>query len=178
MITSLVMDRIEEALQSACIDHLEEDDATRAGVVQQGPLQGDPDPDEARISITIHENDPDKLQGGGLNTNPPSWQDEIEEVEIGGSTTWKRRFTVKARCLFVNTRESKLEARRIAAAVRTRIERTLIGIDFSDLLYEGEYIARGVFSNNLYGEMLQAGGPDAYDFHIKVRFDCLSTTGV
>jgi hypothetical protein len=176
MINSLIMDKVETELQAACIDNLDASDTTRAGVVQQGPLQGDPDPDEARISITLHENDPDQLQG--LNANPSSWEDKVEEVEIGGAVTWKRRFTVKARCLFVNSQESKLEARRIAAAVRTRIERTLMGMDFSSVLYESEYVSRGVFSTQIFGEILQAGGPDAYDFHIKVRFEVLSTTGV
>ena len=80
-------------------------DPTQAGAVQIGPLQGNPDPDVARISVEIYENDPDRIEGipsGSRST----WEDEVEEIECGGAITWLRRFSVKARCLFVNTRET------------------------------------------------------------------------
>ncbi len=109
-----------------------------------------------------------------------TWGDEVAEIECGGSVTWKRRFSVKGRLLFVNTGEGLSEARTIAAVVRQRIENTLLNLDFGDVSDEhGEYVSRGVVSYALKGEMVQAGGPpDAYDYHIKVRFELQTTTGV
>ena len=142
-----------------------------------GPLQGDPDPDVARISVTIHENDPDKFYG--INqTLSGDWEDEVEETECGGAITWRRRFTVKARCLLVNTQENVTTARSIASTIRKRIETTLLQMSFRDIQDDDEYVSRGVFSENIHSEMIQAGGPEAYDFHIKIRFEVLTTRGV
>ena len=94
-----------------------------AGVVMAGPLQGNPDPDVARISVTVHENDPDQMTGAAPAR---MWQDEPLSVEIGSGraiTTWSRKFTVKARCLLEGTREDLDTARQIASTVRSRIEK-------------------------------------------------------
>ena len=52
------------SLQTALIDDIDPADNVRAGVVMAGPLQGNPIPDIARISVTVSENDPDQLLGG------------------------------------------------------------------------------------------------------------------
>ncbi len=177
-IHSQILDKIKDALQDAMIDNLLEDDQTRAGVVIIGPLQGTPNPVEARISVSIHENDPDHFYGLASTTgidNP--WYDIVYDEEIGGVTTYRRRFTVKARCLLESTGEDNFDAREIASTVRSRLEDTLSDIRFSGIEHNGERVTRGV--NALHGEMVQAGGPPAsYDFHIKMRFDVLTTTGV
>ena len=42
-----------------------------------------------------------------------------------------------------------------------------------------EYVSRGVLSENIRAQVVQAGGPpDAYDFHIKIRFEVLTTEGL
>jgi hypothetical protein len=176
-----IVQKVVAELQAALIDRVDPADPARAGVVMAGLLQGDPDPDQARISVTVHENDVDDFYGKeGTSAISGSWEDEVAELECGGAITWKRRFTVKARCLLVNTQEGAAVARNIASTVRKRIEKTLLSISFASIQDEdGEYVAKGVFSDALKGEMVQAGGPpDSYDYHIKVRFQVETTAGV
>lgn len=153
------------------------DDVAAAGAVVRGPLQGDPDPDEARISIDIYENDPDSFEGSGTRG---LWVDEVYEVECGGAVTWSRKFTVKARCLLETTKENLNEGRSIASTVKERIETAILRNLYSGVQSGDEYVSRGPLADSISTEMLQAGGPpDAYDFHIKVRFELLTTrTGV
>ena len=107
------------------------------------------------------------------------WSDEVDEIEIGGAVTYVRRFTLKARCLLVDSQEDLDAARNIASTVRERCERTLLYLPFTGIVSGNEYVSRGILSDDFTGEMLQAGGPEAYDYHIKVRFSILTTrTGV
>ncbi len=179
-IHDVILDEVREALQAALIDEIPTDDPTRAGVVKRGPLQGDPDPDQARISVTLYENDPDRFYGAtGTTALTEMWDDEIAEVECGGSITWRRRFTVKARCLLVNTQEDETAARTVASTIRSRIEKTLMRITLKNVTEDGEFVSKSIFNDAIKGEMVQAGGPpDAYDYHIKVRFQVETTIGV
>lgn len=174
-IHDLILLYVRDALQKALIDDVPEDDKARVGVIFIGPLQGDPTPDDARISITLHENDLDAAVSGVTSGLKGEWIDEVDEIECGGASTWIRRFTVKARCLLVNTAESLDEARAIASAVRERMEDTLSKLSFTGIANASEYVSRGVLSDEMAGEMLQAGGPEAYDYQIKVRFSVLTT---
>jgi hypothetical protein len=142
------------------------DDAV-AGAVKQGPLQGSPDPDIARISVELYENDP---EGG--------WDDTVMMIEIGGCITWRRRFTIQARCLLEGSREDLANAKRIGSTVRSRIEKTLLGIRFGSVVTDdGEIVTRGVASDQIRGNTFLSGGPpDAYDIHIKIRFEILTQT--
>jgi hypothetical protein len=171
---------IVAALQHSLIDDIAESDIARAGVVIPGPLQGDPDPDVARISVSVYENDPEGFFGrNGTSANSDDWTDQVSETECGGSVIWDRRFTVKARCLFVNTGETRDSARSIASTVRSRIERCLMNLSWGEIHDDetGEFVSRGVLAESLHSEMQQAGGPpDAYDYHIKVRFEVQTTT--
>lgn len=175
-----VINKLLYEFQHTLIDDIPEDDTSRAGIVIPGHSQGDPDPDIARISVQIHENDPDTIVNiQGASSMSGGWIDEVTEVECGGAVTWNRRFTVKARCLLVNTLEDRTQTRSIASTVRSRIEQTLLNIRWSDVHDDDttEYVSRGVIAESLKGEMVQAGGPpDAYDYHIKVRFEIQTTT--
>ena len=172
-----ILTKIVGALQVCLIDGIDPTDAARAGVVMTGPLQGDPDPDIARISITVHENDPDQLLGGAGLSRP--WQDEPISVEIGSGraiTTWSRKFVVKARCLLEGSHEDLEQARAIASTLRSRIEKCLSAIDFAGVETDDEEVTYGIVSFARRGETLQSGGPpDAYDFHIKFKFDLWTT---
>lgn len=155
--------------------------STVAGVVIQGALQGDPDPDQARISIEVYENDPDQeISGSGVGMASGNWQDRVEEVEIGGVITWRRGFTVKIRALLDLTREGLLAARKVASTVRQRAETSILGMSFHGVRADsGEFVSRGAFSEDLITEASQSGGPpDSYDFRIKIRFTILTTTMV
>jgi hypothetical protein len=178
-IHDVILEYTRDALEVALITNIAADDVARAGVVLIGPIQDEPAPDTARISITLHENDPDRLLSGAVTGMTDDWSDEVEEIEIGGAVTHVRRFTLKARCLLVNTREDLNGARNIASTVRERCEGTLLSLPFTNVVSDKEYVARGILSEEFSGEMLQAGGPEAYDYHIKVRFSVLTTrTGV
>lgn len=171
-----ILTKIQSELQTVLIDDLAEDDATRAGVVKLGELQGEPEEDSARISVTIHENDPDAFISGAFTGMSNAWNDIVYDVEVGGVVTWRRRFTVKARCLLERTREGLEETRDIASTIRSRIEQTLLDISFTGVSSPNEYVARGIVSNELTGEMRQSGGPpDSYDYFIKFRFEVLTT---
>jgi len=151
-------------------------DSARVSIVIEGPLQGDPDPDEARIFITLHENDPDRFITGAVTGMDGDWSDEPYNIEVGSAITWKRRFTIKARCLLDITREGLDTTREIASLVRSRIEFSLLRMTFAGVSYETEYVSRPVLSKEMKGEMIQSGGPpDSYDFHIKARFSVLTT---
>lgn len=172
-----IINKVYDDLEKALITDIPESDDTRAGVIKLGDLQGEPDPDVARISVTVHENDPDHFAKGQPTETLSRWMDEIEEIEIGVAVTWRRCFTVKARCLFETTKESLDDARRIASTVRSRIEHTLPTIDFSSVSYDGETVTRRIITPDIESEMYQSGGPpDSYDFFIKVRFDVLTTS--
>jgi hypothetical protein len=152
-------------------------DPAQAGVVKIGPLQGEPDPDVAEISVTLHENDPEGFYETGTSILSGSWEDEVYEVEVGGTITTKRRFTANARCLLEQVALD--EARSIAATLRERMESSLLNLSFQGVASGKEVVSRGVFGDGIKGEMIQAGGPGAYDFYIKLRFEVLTTrTGV
>ena len=171
-----ILKTVKTALQYYMIDNVPEADTTRAGYIKLGDLQGDPDPDVARISITLHENDPDGFIKGVVTGMKDAWDDEIYDIEVGGRMTWKRRFTIKTRCLLENSKENLSEARTTASTVRTRLEHSLPKISFSSVSVDGEYVSRGIISSEIKGEMLQGGGPPtSYDYFIKIRFEVLTT---
>lgn len=182
-IHNAILERVRDEFQAKLIDEIPTDDAARGGAVKIGPYQGNPAPDAGRITISIHENDPDRILKAGVTGQNEDFSDDVDMIEIGGGNgraTMTRRFTIKARCLFVTTREDEDEARRIASIVRSRIERTLKLMSFGGVATDDEYVSRGVMSQDIRGEQTQAGGPpDAFDYLIKVQFSVLTTqTGV
>jgi len=174
VINELIIDKVIAVLQDRLIGGLPAADPARAGLVMKGPLQGDPDPDQARIAVTIHENDPDAFYPGAVTGMTGSWEDEKVEVEDGGDLAgvfWARRFTVKARVLLVSTGESLEDARRIAQLVKKRIEQALLTIDWDGVSDGDERISLPAEAGQMKSEAVQAGGPESYDYFVKVRFE-------
>lgn len=171
-IVNEILEHIQAQLETDLITTPGSDDSSQATVIKLGPLQGNPDPDAARISVEVHHNDPEDIDG--------PWRDVIAIVEIGGVVTWARRFTVKIRCLLENTKEELDAARAVSAIVRDRAELTLLKELFTGVQTDDEYVSRGPMATSLQSEMIQGGGPpDSYDFHIKIYFDVYTTrTGV
>ncbi|HEY45702.1 MAG TPA: hypothetical protein G4O14_02825 [Anaerolineae bacterium] len=163
----------QAVLQAALIDDIDPGDAAIAGVIKIGPLQGEPEPDEARISICIYANDPDDVDGS-------EWQDRVVEVECGGVVTFERRFTIKGRMLLETTRENLAQARQIGSTVKERIEIAILKEMYTGVVSGNEYVARGPCAEAITSTLRQGGGPpDAFDLSFKVRFDVLTTrTGV
>jgi len=167
-----ILHRVAEQLQKDLIDTIIEDDDALTGVVVEGPLLDLPDYEEARISIELYENDP-------FTYDSWDWVDEPVEdmMEIGYGMTWRRRFTLSARMLLINTMEERSEARLIASVVKSRIEKSLMATDFSDLSLDGEQVTGRIFNKNLRSKLLQSGGPESWDFEFQVRFE-INTTKV
>lgn len=175
-----IMDYVASILTASLITNVSAGDTSKAGVVIQGPLQGEPmDPDEARISVSIFENDPDAAYGkaGGYSMDG-EWLDEVVETEIGGSVTWARRFTIKCFILLVDSGEVLARAQEIARIVRSRIESSLLSAQWN-VAYGNEAVVRSPIATSIKGEMAQGGGPpDAYTYYVKIRFDVLTQRGV
>jgi len=169
-----ILERLQAFLQDALIDNITGPDDAKAGVVKIGPLQGDPEPDDARISVEIYGNDPlsDETADEG--------EDQIVEVECGGACTWSRKFTLRVRLLFDRTRETLDECREITSTVKERIEIALLKENFVGIASGNEYVSRGPLAGNMRIKTHQGGGPpDSFDFRITITFDVLTTrTGV
>ena len=175
MISDAIVDKVYAELTTALIDDIAEGDPTRVGLILQGPFQGQEDLERARIVIEIYENDPDKFQRGAVTSMWGAWEDEVAELEIGGSMIWNRRYTVKARALMTKTKEDIDNARLIASTLKDRLTRTLITIDFAGTQDDEEFVSRGILSHKIQAEAIQGGGPQAYDYYIKVRFEVQTT---
>jgi len=165
-----ILHRIAEQLQTDLIDTIIDDDDALTGVVVEGPLLDSPDFEDARIAIELFENDPDTFDSW-------EWVDEpIEDMlEIGYGMTWRRRFSLYARLLLVNTMEERADARKIASAVKMRIENSLLDTEFSDILIDGEQVSGQIFNKNLRSKTLQSGGPESWDFELRFRFEVNTT---
>jgi hypothetical protein len=75
----------------------------------------------------------------------------------------------------VNTGEGLASAGEIAHAVKSRIEKALLQIDWAGVRSEAEFLSRPVVATTMRSEAVQGGGPGSYDYHIKVRFDVQTT---
>jgi len=178
MIHDAILEHIKANFITDLIDNVS--DNAKVYQVVLGPIQDDPDVSEARLSVTLHENDPDGVYKPGSTNLTDSWEDMPVEIECGGSITFLRRFTTKARVLLDTTGEDLSTARDIASKLRSRIETSLLNMRFTDVNdpETGEYVSKRVLNSGIRGEMIQAGGPEAYDYHIKVRFQVETTRGV
>ena len=180
MIHDAILTAVKAQLTLDLITNIDPSDIAIPTVIQEGPIQEEPDPADARISITLHENDPDGVYKPANTNMTDAWVDTVAEIECGAAITWYRRFTVKGRVLLVNTGESLDIARQIASMLRDRIENSLLNMSFGGIVdaQTGEFVGKSVLSPGLKGEMIQAGGPEAYDYHLKVRFQVETTRGV
>jgi hypothetical protein len=165
-----ILHRIATQLNTDLIDDIADEDTTQAGTVVEGPLLDNPDYEEARISIELYENDP-------FNFDDWTWIDEPveDEIEIGGGMTWRRRFYLFSRLLLVRTREQRADALKIASVIKARIEKSLMGTDFGDILIDGEHVSGRIFNKNIHSKTLQNGGPESWDFEIHIRFEVKTT---
>ena len=162
-----ILRRIAQQLETDLVTNVPADDPTATGIVVEGPLLDEPDFENARISIQLFENDPFNFDSSW------DWVDEPveEEIEIGGGMTWRRRFTLEARMLLVNTMEDRDAARRIASAIKARVEQSLMDTNFSGIRIGGEYVSAPIFNKNIRSKLLQAGGPESWDFVLHIRFE-------
>lgn len=171
-----ILERVRAHLQTKLIDEVDPEDPARPGYIGIGQMQGEPmDPDEARISITLHENDLDDFEEQDPRGIEWYSHDETDwDQEIGGDAwTMIRRFSVKIRSLFDSTQESRDDARRYTSSVLTKIQQQLRKVDYAGISVDGEYVSLPYY--RIESEMGQFGGPDAYDFYSKVRFSLKTT---
>lgn len=178
MIHDAILEHVQSVFETDLIDNVSDD--AKVTQVLLGPAQDDPDIADARLTVTLHENDPDGVYKPGNTNMTNEWVDDVAEIECGGSITMYRRFTAIARVLLESTGETLSETRSIASKVRSRMETSLLTMLFNGVTdpETGEYVSKRVLNHALRGEMIQAGGPEAYDYHIKVRFQVETTRGV
>jgi hypothetical protein len=178
MIHDAILEHVKTNFETELIDNVS--DNAKVAQVVLGPVQEDPDYADARLSVSLHENDPDGVYKPGSSNLTNEWTDGVAEIECGGSITMVRRFTAKARILLADTGEGLSEARDIASKLRSRMETSLLNMRFTGVsdAETGEYVSKRVLNPGLFGEMIQAGGPEAYDYHVKVRFQVETTRGL
>ena len=174
-ITYTILKRTETHLQKVLMDDVAVDDPARPGWVGIGELQGEPlDPDEARISVTLHENDPDDFEERDPRGIEWYSHDETDFMqEIGPTWTMIRRFTIKVRSLFDTSQESREDARRYNSMVIDKIVHEIMNVDLANIDFNGEYVSMPYY--RIEKEIGQFGGPDAYDFYSKVRWSLKTT---
>lgn len=168
MITNSLLHVFKAQLQKVCIDDVPLSDTSRAGVVKIGPLQGEPEPDVARISITVHPNDPDR---------PTKMLDKVIEVNIPCSQIWNRYFTIKYRILLEPTHENLEQALTIASTVKARVEHAISSATYGSIRTSTESVQRGCQDVSSRHSLLQGGGPpDSFDFQGKFMFTIMTET--
>jgi len=149
-------------LQATCIDPFPDSDPSKAGVVKLGPLQGEPEPDVARISIEVHQNDPDDLE---------RWLDEVVEVEIPNAAIWSRKFTIKYQLLLDSTSEALIPALTLGSIIKERIERTIFKAKYAGV----PDVVRGAIATKSVSQLIHGGGPpDIYNITGRFQFDVLT----
>jgi hypothetical protein len=157
---------LQAHLENKLITEIDEDDVARADVVKVGPLQGEPELEDAPLSVEIYTNDPEK---------PDEWHDEIVEWQMPRTAVWSRKFTVFYRVQLAETGESLAEAEAIASTLRSRIEVALNMMDWGSLPIDGESIEACPLDDML-SMQAQGGGPNEYDYSGKIRFSILTFT--
>ena len=176
-ITYEILKRAETHLIQVLMTDIDLSDPARPGYVGIGETQGEPgDPDELRIQITLHENDPDDFEERDPRGIEWYSHDETDfSQEVGPVWTMIRRFTIKIRSLFDSTQEDRETARKYNSRVVDRIVTEIRRVDLSNINVDGEYVSLPFY--RIEKEIGQFGGPDSYDFYSKVRWS-LKTTQV
>ncbi len=149
------------------------DAAHAIGLVRYGQLQDDPV--QYRTVVLIHLRDPDEQ-----SDNRPQWSDipiafarewlgKYPAAEIGGGGGfWARRLVITVDCYFVNTRESREEARSITTwieeAIHLAIENDCDGGGIVDSF--GQVYCQSTVVNTIAIE--QGGPPDQFIYRVKL----------
>lgn len=164
--TNEILNHIKDHIQLVMIDQ-ETDPVYRLGVVKRGPLNGEPEPDVARLYATLFSNDPDE---------PKEWRDEVIEQEIPCSQIWRRCYTCLWGALLEPTQESLEAASDIASYIKAKLEWSISTTKLSGLtMSDGEQVIRGCTDLGETSWMEQLGGPpDSYQFQGKIRFNILT----
>ncbi len=151
-------------LENQLITLIDENDAARADYVKVGPFQGEPELEDAPLSVEIYTNDPEK---------PDEWHDEILEWEMPRTAIWSRKFTVIYQVLLTETSETLAEAEAIASTLRARIERALNTMNWGSINADGESVEACPLEDML-SMQAQGGGPNEYNYSGKIRFSVIT----
>jgi len=118
IVDALVLDLTD--LFATVVDAPEQMGIVKGGNFQSNPLK-------KRLYCVVHVGDPaDNLWKDSLVARPGRNLDKsmfaVEDFEIGGGTTWWRRFSVEFGFFGIKTKEKQDEAPRIANITRGRVE--------------------------------------------------------
>ena len=162
--TEAIKTALQTHLENALITAIPEDDPARADVVKIGPLQGDPEIEDAPLSVEIYQNDPEDLE---------EWWDEIIEWEMPRTAIWSRKFSIQWRALLTELGEPLAEAVAIVSTLKSRLEIALNTMCWTDIEADGEFID-GCSLEEMESRIDQGGGPNEYDYSGKIRFAVLT----
>jgi hypothetical protein len=157
---------LQAHLENKLIAEIAEDDVARASVVKIGPLQGEPELEDAPLSVEIYQNDPEK---------PDEWFDEIIEWEMPRTAVWSRKFVILYRVLLTETGESLAQGLAIASTLKSRIEYALNTMAWGDVVASDESIETCPL-DDMVSKLDQGGGPNEYDYSGKIRFTVITRT--
>lgn len=165
-IIDAIMTHLQSHLEYELIDNIDLSDASRAGVVKVGPLQGDPDVDVARISAELYYNDP---------ADEDDLHDEIIEWEMPRTAIWARWFTVLWRCLLVDSGEGLMEAKTVATTFEQRLIHALGTVSWTGVEGQNYEQIIGCPLEYIRATKSQGGGPNEYDWQGKIQFSVLTS---
>lgn len=163
LITPMLI-HVRDHLTEQLITNIDASDDARVDVVKLGHLQGEPDPDDAPISVEVHHGDPEY---------PDDWVDEVVDYEMPSSRIYKRRFCLIIRCLLVDSGLDLEDAAGVMSTVLSRCEAGIVSVDWSTLVLTGNHTIVGCVED-VISRSIQGGGPDEHDWLGKVWWSILT----
>jgi hypothetical protein len=159
-IGKLIVDRLYDCITEVCQTPYDESEPTRVNLVNRGEFQDDPE--DYRVIVCIHRNDPDKTDRAGET----AWLDEKDLQEMGmiigsggyaAGEFWLRRFSIE---IIVWPGATQAETDEINGTVVARVRRavtvlqlTNLSDDFGESIVVGCNPVRRMKAN-------EGGGPD------------------
>lgn len=165
LIAARLVTKLTADLITAISGEATDPNSEKAGLVREGSLQDNPE--KYRISILVHPfGDPDDENWKDIAVAYQEQQPERRQMwfpygEIGGpygGTAWYRRGSVEWQLFATKSKESRDEARAVAASVQGRVERGISQANYSDLTDDfGETVAFPM--KPMWARTEEGGGP-------------------
>jgi len=173
-IEDVIVNKLVLDLEEAFAEVLPEE---KPGIIRAGRLQDDPE--DARITVLVHVGDPD--DDNWLSASTATRDKDLDRnsfkvaaFEVGGGQTWWRRGTVEMQFFGTQSKESRDDARRIAAItlgrIKTALESTKRVPGSTDEFSEAALILLVVKTTLSEG----GGPPDAFIWRGKVWWQVLT----
>lgn len=174
MIVPMLVNRIVDDLNETCIDHIIDEEESRAVTIKAGRFQEDPVNSHIWAAVTGGDfDDPDYVDGIVTLEDMKRIGFFVPPREIGGGEMWWRRGIIRIGAYFINEQLPQTEAMDIAYKFLGRILDRIEEIRVRDL--EDDYGEKAqklfLYANTFY----ESGGPPAsYIWRGKAFWQCLT----